>query len=420
MKSCKLFSRSILIAVLFPLQLVAQQQLVLRVDFFRCGDFRTDSIEIKEMFMQQNGSIGPEAYLDAFNYGEYRIEAYKSDSTCYFRRGYSSLFNEWKTTSEALTSYRKFEESVLIPYDENLSWIVFSMRDSLDRWHFQKSVSIPAKKAIQFKNLKAYPVKELQVNGPADKKLDILFVPDGYTKNEMNLFKDDCENAMKSILGSQPFNDFKERISFRAVLAPSVESGTDYPHKGVIKNTLLNSSYNTFGTERYLTTFSYHKVMDVASAAPADHIVILVNDGDYGGGGFYNFFSLASAHNVYTNFLIQHEMGHGLSGLGDEYYTSDVAYNSFYNSLAEPWEPNLTTLVDFSSKWDSLLDDNTPVPTPIEGKNCGRIGVFEGGGYSAKGIYRPACDCTMKSVRYNFFCEACKAVVRRTILWYSR
>ncbi len=392
---------------------------VLRVDFFRCGNSNTDSVQISEMFFQNNNSLGPQQMVDNINYGEYMIEAFDADGTCLFRRGYSSLFNEWKTTDAARYSYEKFEESVLLPWNPAMKYMVFSMRDSLNAWHFQKKVSLDNAADAKFKNIKHYPVKEINIVGAPQNKLDILFIPDGYTKKEMDLFEQDCRKAMCSIMYAKPFNEFINKINFRAVMAPSKESGTDYPHKNIYKKTLLNSNYNTFGSERYLTTLSYHAVMNVAASAPADHIIILVNDAGYGGGGFYNFYTLASAHNVHTAFLIQHEMGHGLMGLADEYYDSEVAYNSFYNSQVEPWEPNLTTLVDFSSKWDSLLTAGTPVPTPVSDTNCESTGVFEGGGYSAKGIYRPACECTMKSVIYDGYCEACKAAVRRTVLWYS-
>ena len=392
---------------------------VLRVDFYRCGNFYTDSIEIKEMFFQRNNSLGQKQMVDNINYGEYMIEAFNADGICLFRRGYSSLFNEWKTTNGAVTSFEKFEESVLIPWKPEMKYLTFSMRDSLNVWHLQKKVSLNSTSDAGFKKLKIYPVKEISIAGAPENKLDILFMPEGYSKKEMKLFEKDCRKAMGYIMNAKPFNEFKDNISFRAVMAPSKESGTDYPHKSIYKNTLLNSNYNTFGSERYLTTLSYHTVMDVAASAPADHIIILVNNGDYGGGGFYNFYTLVAAHNAYKAFLIQHELGHGLTGLGDEYYDSEVAYNSFYNSHVEPWEPNLTTLVDFSSKWDSLLTPETPVPTPVSGNNCLSAGVFERGGYSAKGIYRPACECTMKSIVYDYYCEACKAAVRRVVLWYS-
>ena len=45
---------------------------------------------------------------------------------------------------------------------------------------------------------------------------------------------------------------------------------------------------------------------------------------------------------------------------------------------------------------------------------CG--GVFEGGGYVAKGVYRPAISCTMKNTSTaEDFCEVCKRAIIRMI-----
>lgn len=392
---------------------------VLRIDFYRCGNHNVDSIKIKEIFIQNNNSIGSWSAVDDFDYGEYRIEAINSKGECIFRKGYSSLFCEWKETAEANQKDMEFEESVVIPYSKDIAKVVFYIRDSLNFWEQQKSIDINLSN-YKRKSLKKYPVENLSICGKAEEKLDILFLPDGYTKKELPKFKEDCQNAMNWILAASPFDEFKDKINFRAVMAPSVDSGPDFPHKGIIKNTVLNSSFNTFGIERYLTTLTYHAVMDLASNSYADHVIILINTNEYGGGGFYNFFTLSASRNSYSNYLVQHELGHGLCGLGDEYYTSDVAVEDFYNFNVEPWEPNLTTLVDFSSKWDSLLEKGTAIPTPVNKENCKKIGVFEGGGYSAKGVFRPACECTMKSVRYNDFCEVCKVSTRKIIRWYSR
>ena len=87
--------------------------------------------------------------------------------------------------------------------------------------------------------------------------------------------------------------------------------------------------------------------------------------------------------------MSSHEFGHGFAGLGDEYYSSEVAYEDFYYLEIEPWEPNITTLVNFESKWKNMLDDSIPVPTPRTKDFIDNLGVFEGGGYMAKGIYSP-------------------------------
>jgi hypothetical protein len=160
--------------------------------------------------------------------------------------------------------------------------------------------------------------------------------------------------------------------------------------------------------------------MDVAACAPADAIVIMVNHPKYGGGGIYNFYCVATTDDRASDFLLIHEFGHSFAGLGDEYYTSDVAVQDFYDLSVEPWEPNLTTLVDFNTKWKEMLPEGTPIPTPDNESYKGKLGVFEGGGYAAKGVYRPYLNCTMKDVIYDNFCPVCKKAIEERIEFYSR
>ncbi|PLW93128.1 MAG: peptidase M64 [Marinilabiliales bacterium] len=412
---------SIIILVLIYTGLFAQKSSdALRVDFFRSGNDTLEILTMKQVSMQHNLSIGKHAWIDSVNYGFYRIDAYNEDGELFFRRGYSSLFNEWRTTDEAKIMNRSFEESVLIPFIEGDITLKFFSRDFDTKWNLQYAYSFNSQSVqVVKKSYHEYPVEDLKITGSEFEKLDILIIPDGYTADEMEEFKNDAMLVIKGIMASSPFIDFEDDINFRAVMAPSEESGTDFPHENIWKNTVLNTTFNTFGTERYLTTFSYHILMDIAANAPADHILVLVNTDEYGGAGFYNFYSLAAAKSYYRDFLVEHEMGHGLSGLADEYYTSDVAVNDYHPTHVEPWEPNITSLVDFESKWDSLVSEDVPIPTPVKEKYMDVCGAFEGAGYLSKGLFRPAYDCTMKSVGYNNFCEACKRAVASMIRWYA-
>src|SRR5690606_2911404 len=139
----------------------------------------------------------------------------------------------------------------------------------------------------------------------------------------------------------------------------------------------------------------------------------------YGGGAIYNHYSVCINNNRYEEYIFVHELGHGLVGLADEYYTSDVAYEDFYPLDVEPIEPNLTTLVDFESKWKNMIDEDIPVPTPNEEQYKNSVGAFEGGGYTAKGVYRPEIDCTMHSISVNNFCEICYKTIEKIIKFYS-
>ncbi|MFO7932486.1 MAG: M64 family metallopeptidase, partial [Bacteroidales bacterium] len=186
------------------------------------------------------------------------------------------------------------------------------------------------------------------------------------------------------------------------------------PGAGIWKNTIVNSSFYTFGIERYMTTLDFKSVCDVASNAHYDQIYILVNTSKYGGGGIYNHYSISAADNKQSREVLIHEFGHAFGGLADEYFTSAVAYNDYFNLDAEPWNPNLTTLVDFSSKWEDMVPEGVPVPTPPLDKYRKTVGVYEGGGYVSQGIYRPMIDCRMHSNDASF-CPVCTRAIEKMI-----
>ena len=160
-----------------------------------------------------------------------------------------------------------------------------------------------------------------------------------------------------------------------------------------------------------------------------------------------------------------HEFGHSFGGLADEYYTSQVAYEDFNPPGTEPWEPNVTALLDPDNiKWKQFVDDTTPLPTPwdqaaydkvshgyqakreeararhaadeevermfaelkaettpmLQGEEYfGMVGAFEGAGYEAKGLYRPEVDCIMFTRNPENFCRVCSAALERMIDLYS-
>ena len=110
-------------------------------------------------------------------------------------------------------------------------------------------------------------------------------------------------------------------------------------------------------------------------------------------------------HPLYKQVVV-HEFGHSFAGLADEYAYEQEAIPMYPHDV-EPWEKNITTLVNFHDKWESLIAPTTPIPTPTDlGKkannkkkivNTHSIGVYEGAGYSLKGVYRPSFDCRMRS-----------------------
>ena len=264
-----------------------------------------------------------------------------------------------------------------------------------------------------------YPVYDVHLSGLPEHKVDLVLLPEGYSSSEMELFMNDCKTFADHLFSFEPYTSNKDKFNIRAVLAASPESGCDIPAEDIWVKTLLDVGFYTFNSERYCMTTNNKAVRDMAANTPYDQIYILANHKKYGGGAIYNYYSLSVNSNRAAAKIFIHEFGHGFAGLGDEYYDSEVAYSDFYPLDVEPWVSNLTTLVDFDKKWKNLLDPETPIPTPNNDEFSNVLGVFEGGGYAAKGIYRPAVDCLMHTFKGNTFCQACSNAIKQMIDFYS-
>lgn len=393
----------------------------LRFDYYRTGNADSESISFAELKQEPVWGGSLNNLIDTFEYGAYLFEVWTLDhDSLLYSKGYSTLFKEWQTTEEAKKTVRSFYETVTFPFPKVKVILELYSRNKKGKFEKIYEYSIdPESYFINRDAVQKYESFKVHYSGNPHKRLDILFLPDGYTAEEMEEFKADCKKFKDYIFEYSPFDSLRNYINIWGVAAPSEQSGTDIPGEGIWKNTLLNTSYYTFDSERYLMTYDYKAVRDLAANAPYDHIYILVNSEKYGGGSIYNYYSVTAAKNKKARQIFIHEFGHGFAGLADEYYTSDVSYQNFYPLEVEPWEPNITTLVNFESKWKDLIQPETPVPTPNENKYENVIGVFEGGGYVAKGVYRSTYNSIMKSFTSDEFNEVSKRAIVRMLMFYS-
>lgn len=393
----------------------------LRIDYMHSGDSETESFNIFRLVAEPYFSGNKEHFVYPFDYGSYKIEVRYTDSDeLFYSYHYNTLFNEWQATKMAKSESRSFQESVKIPYPEYEAKVTFFSRDENLKWQEQHTHFIdPDSKFIIHEAPVDYKNRKIHDSGSYESKMDLLIIPDGYTASEMKKYHKDAKRFKDYLLECAPFSGHKDKINIWTVDLPSEESGTDKPSKDEWKKTALDASFNTFGSQRYLTTFNHFALREAAACTPYDLIFILVNDDLYGGGGIFNFYSVATADDNHADFLMIHEFGHHFGCLGDEYYTSEVAVEDYHKTNLEPLEPNLTTLVDFKNKWEDMMDPETPIPTPPTSENKNTIGVYEGGGYVAKGVYRPYIDCTMKSAKYNNFCPVCKRALINMLHYYT-
>ena len=338
-----------------------------------------------------------------------------------YTTSFSSLFQEWLETDEARNVTKGFENTFLLPYPLQPVEIEITLLDPRRNVRASmKHIVHPNDVLIEQKgNSHITPHKYLLHNDSPEKCIDVAILAEGYTLQEIQTFYEDADIACKSIFDHEPFKSMKKRFNVVAVASPSTDSGVSVPRLNEWKHTAFGSHFSTFYSDRYLTTSRVKAIHDALAGIPYEHIIILANTEEYGGGGIYNAYTLTTAHHPMFRPVVVHEFGHSFGGLADEYFYDNDVMTDTYPLDIEPWEQNISTQVDFAAKWKDMLSENTPVPTPAEVSENYPTGVYEGGGYSAKGIFRPAENCRMRTNEYPAFCPVCQRALRRIIEFYT-
>lgn len=236
-------------------------------------------------------------------------------------------------------------------------------------------------------------VYRLQHSGPASKRFDLVFVAEGYTADQQNLFHLQAKAHWEHLTSFEPFATLKDDFNVWVVDAISQESGSDNdPTRGIRRNTALNSGYYCSDMERLICVDTGVTKQYAALAPGADQAIALVNSDTYGGSG--GTVAVAAGGNVQSGNIIVHELGHSIGGLTDEYGGEGEA-----NSANEPKYPNATKMTEeemrrTGAKWAALLGQPTP--------DGGVIGLFEGADYYDKGVFRPSDNSMMRTLGKEF------------------
>jgi hypothetical protein len=455
----------------------------LRIDFYHSGDAKSETITLDRCYRYGTWAGSRLRLTNLSETGRYFVEIHDpATNQLIFSRGFDSYFGEYKTSNPALQGIaRTYHESILIPLPRNRVCFTLKGRDRENQWHELYDSEIdPQDITIIHENYidESVRVMNSHYSGDPHGRVDLVILAEGYTLSEEDKFKADLKRVTQLFLNHPPYKYMREKFNIYGVYRPSLESGTDDPAAGIFTNTVLNTTFNSLGSERYLLTEDNRAVRDLAAHAPYDAVVIMVNHSRYGGGGIYNLFCTFTIDNQWHEYLFLHEFGHSFAGLADEYYSSDVAYNEFYPPGVEPVECNITALLDPENlKWQNLMTPDIAVPTPWEkadydsldltwqlkrrqlnkniatmkkegststeigkiqkeydrldrdhtaqldaylhnSKYNGMVGAFEGAGYSAKGLYRPMLDCLMFSKGTKPYCKVCEQGIIRVLEQY--
>ncbi len=441
----------------------------MRVDYFHSGGLGTETLALDQVVSDGPWAGSRTRLVDELNLGTYLFEVIdRRTNRVVYSRGFASIYGEWKTTPESRDVYRTFHESLRFPWPRQPVQVVLNVRDEDNSFHeLWSTVVDPGSRFVNPTDREpmgeVWPIIE---SGEPAEKVDLLVIGEGYTLSELDKFHADAIRLVSALFEEEPFRSRRSDFNVWGLDLPSAESGVTRPRAMEFRRTPLSAQYNIFDSERYLLTYDNRALRDAASAAPYEFLEILANEAQYGGGGIFNFQATSAADTGFAEYVFVHEFGHHFAGLADEYYTSDVAYETGGTSHAEPWEPNVTALHDLTAlKWGDLVATDTPLPTPWDKEafergsidaqsvrrelraqgapetemdrlftaqmeretallgsmeHAGRVGAFEGASYEPVGLYRSEVDCMMFTRNPVGFCRVCQRAITRVIDQYSR
>ena len=441
----------------------------MRVDLYHSGTSDEEHLSLERVSIEGPWPGSRTRMLDHLGRGKYLLEvADLASSRILYSRGFATIFGEWETTGEARAgTLRTIPEAVRFPEPRRPVQLRLRKRGDDDAMReFWRITIDPGSRFVHRAPVPERDVWAVQEKGDPATKVDLLILGDGYAADEISKYHEDALRLAAELFNVEPFRTRRDDFNVWAIDVPSERSGVSRPRAGVFRNNPLGTSYNSFDSERYVLSMDDRAWRDVAASAPYDAVILLVNERKYGGGGIYNLYATVAASSGFGRYVMIHEFGHSFAGLGDEYYTSDVAYEASAGALPEPWEPNLTALRDPERlKWADLVTDGLPLPTPwgkaeyeersyasqqkrrelraagaaeerLEDlfqeerelftrmlgaeEHAGGVGAFEGAGYQQSGLYRPSVDCLMFTRDLVGFCRVCSRAIEDVIDLHSR
>ncbi|MGV3774514.1 MAG: IgA Peptidase M64 [Verrucomicrobiales bacterium] len=439
----------------------------MRLDYYHSGNATQELFSIDRIVqepLEWPGNL--QKPIDEMNLGKYLFEVRdKNSNRLLYSRGFNSIYGEWETTGEAQRINRTFQESLRFPFPEEPVQVLIKKRDAQNLFREAWSLLIDPKDMFIEPGVVPHGVEPiiLEQNGAPGEKVDFLILGDGYRPEEREKFEKRARRLVEALFSRSPFKERRKEFNVWALCPPAKESGVSRPSTGIHVDSPVGTSYDAFGSERYLLTYNNRAFRNIAQAVPYEFVEIITNTRTYGGGGIFNLYGTVSADSSQAEYVFVHEFGHHFAELADEYYTSPVAYSA-PSHLIEPWEPNVTALLDPKNlKWKDLINQEVPLPTPwpkeeyekfsreyqakraklraenkpeeeMEGlfkeareteqrifggaEHRSNVGAFEGAMYQAKGYYRPQLDCIMFTRSPNF-CKVCARHLNRVIDFYS-
>ena len=220
-------------------------------------------------------------------------------------------------------------------------------------------------------------------SGSDDERLDLVFLGDGYTAEELDDFADDVERMVDYLLGIEPYGDYASLFNVWRVDVASAESGVSSETGTVVeRDTAYSCAYGCAGLDRLVCCDDVTVLQTVGTALPgAEGVMVLVNDDKYGGSGGFTYATSYVGEDFGTQ-VAAHELGHTLVGLWDEYG---------YGIDGDGDGPNCSS--DSEGAWDEWV---------------GTDGVDAFPECSYNSLHRPTLEGCMMRTLQDGYCPVCR------------
>ena len=207
------------------------KDMTLRADYIFSGTDNTAEISLSQLYVS-DGWYGRSHNADTLiikGNGQISMRD-ERDGQVLYKMSFSTLFQEWQSTEEAVNVRRSFENVFLLPMPQERAVVRVELYGFKgDTTTVFEHVVDPSDILIRRSAASDAPVRMLLESGSPKECIDIAIVAEGYTTEELDVFWEDARTSMEEILSYEPFASKKDRFNFIAVAPVSKESGVSIP-----------------------------------------------------------------------------------------------------------------------------------------------------------------------------------------------
>ncbi len=241
------------------------------------------------------------------------------------------------------------------------------------------------------------PTVDIRRTGAPTNRITLVLVGDGYTADQQELFREQADRAWRSLMDIEPFRSYQGFFNIRRVEVVSPVSGiAETENHSRRPATPLGMHFWCEGTARLLCADESATARYAGGGEGPQYLIALANSSEYGGAGGTGVTTLAGG-SPDAGRIIQHEIGHTVGDLGDEY--DSAPDDSDYPNLAAV---NADEMGRTHVKWWRWLGAQSP-------DGGGAVSAYR----SSNGVYRPTADSVMRTLGGSYNLPSREAIIEQ-------